>query len=210
MKKLITILLILVFVASIKATPLVYEGRLSTGNGGLAATGAWINGESPSILSWNIEKKIGYWHYQYRLEVPEKEISHFIIEVSDTFTDKDLFSETGNFEGWNIEDFWEENGNPGMPGTVYGLKFDETWGITLIIDFDTDRMPVWGDFYAKDGKSDGVFNAVWNSGFGIPDPQVRAHDGDEQGHLLVPDTYIPEPATVTIFGLGSLLLKKRR
>ena len=37
------------------------------------------------------------------------------------------------------------------------------------VSFLSDRPPIWGDFYAKDGRSDDVVVAVWNAGFTSPD-----------------------------------------
>lgn len=179
----------------------IYSGSLSTSDGGLVGGGNW---EDDSSLTWTIAQEGSVWHYTYNLVVPAQGISHIIIEVSCNFTIEDVFNATGPFEGIEIGDFNYTNGNPGIPGSVHGLKFDGTSGIDLTIEFDSHRMPVWGDFYAKDGKVPGshVDNVIWNAGFPAADPLVPAHNGQEANHLLVPDTIIPEPSTMVMLIAG--------
>jgi len=205
MKKLITICLTVV-VMSVGNVNASFIGVLSTADGGLSGTGVWMQGNGSS-LSWNITQEGTVWHYEYNLIVPEKNISHMIIEVSDNFTREDILN--SSWDSIEIGNFSSSNGNPGMPGSIYGIKFAETSGVNLIVQFDSYRMPVWGDFYSKDGQSTGTWNALWNSGFTDTDPLISAHNGSESNHLLVPDT-IPEPATVCILGLGALSLLKRK
>ena len=73
-------------------------------------------------------------------------------------------------------------------------------------------MPVWGDFYAKDGKVQGVTNTLWNAGFTNPDtdPSDAPSDGTADSHVLVPDTTIPEPASAALLGVGLAGLLARR
>ena len=84
-------------------------------------------------------------------------------------------------------------------GQHYGSR---TSTATLV----TDRAPVWGDFYAKDGggnAEDAV--AAWNTGFLDADPLDLPADGSINNHVLVPDTYttpVPEPGTLLLVGTG--------
>jgi hypothetical protein len=66
------------------------------------------------------------------------------------------------------------------------------WTATLV----TARAPVWGDFYIKDGKTGGIDNSAWNTGFLDADPLDLPADRSINNHVLVPDTYttpVPEP-----------------
>jgi hypothetical protein len=208
-----------------------YTGSLSTGDGGLLGTGAW--GTGPSSLSWTIQVVDGpIWQYCYTLEVPERGISHFILELSDDFGWEKMespqlwvngeevpWSEVAKELGWYGP---SDAGNPSIPDDMYGIKVDVPQAgdgevLTLDFCFLTVRDPVWGDFYSKDGADPGGGDtlALWNSGFGNPDtdPDDLPADGALEGHLLVPDTTeIPEPATLAVLAAGGMfaLLRRRR
>ena len=85
------------------------------------------------------------------------------------------------------------------------------------VEFDSNRQPMWGDFYAKDGKSGTLWNYAYNTDLGVivanqqdyANPAIDAQ-GNALHKILVPDT-IPEPATIGLLGLGAMaFLKKRR
>lgn len=190
-----------------------YSGSLSTDLfGGLDGTGSWFcNGAD---ISWNVtQNKSGYWDYSYTLVTGKPSLSHFIVEVSPTFTSDNIFSTSRSFE---LGSFTEKNGNPNMPGTIYGLKFGGTESSTYTVSFTSDRAPVWGDFYAKSGK--GGFQTVstlWNGDYnwygycGLTkndiDPTSPASNGSVDYHILVPDSVsvVPEPGSLLALGLGA-------
>ncbi|MFP4053254.1 MAG: PEP-CTERM sorting domain-containing protein [Phycisphaerae bacterium] len=202
----------LALLASVSAGGVIYTGSLSTGDGGLVATGDW----GGASISWTVSDQVTHWNYQYTLVVPSgaKAISHFIAEVSPAFQSNDQFNATGPFAAIEVGDFTEQNGNFGMPGPFRGIKFDEVDEVTaLVVNFDSYRMPVWGDFYAKGGGGRNDPSAVWNSGFTAGDPTDPIGNGALNGHLLRPDTKvpeIPEPATMSLLALGGLVALLRR
>jgi len=196
--------------------PTTYMGSLSVGSG-LIATGGW--NDPSTTLSWVVDDTTtpGKWHYSYTLTVPAQGISHIIIEASDgdpweLFTDENLFSPSSNPPGW-IDDITIQthtaggSANPTMPENMYGIKFNAALvNTTVTVSFDSDRVPVWGDFYSKDGTDQaGAWNTVYNAGFGSPDsdPINPPANGSVQNHLLVPDTYIPAPGAFMLTGIGT-------
>lgn len=205
-----------------------FSGSLSTVPiGGLVGGGSWANGGS---LEWAVSfnDALQRWSYSYILEVPDDPaISHFIVEVSDddpgpAFTSEDLFGPASDPEGWiseiSIRFYTSSPSNPGMPDEgIYGIKFDATQDedletLKITIEFDSDRVPVWGDFYAKGGSD----SYIYNSGLGYVDPLADPHDGPHWStvqlptgastniaHLLVPDSkVVPAPGAVVLGSLG--------
>jgi hypothetical protein len=202
----------------------MWTGSLSSADGGLIAAGGWSNG---TTLSWTVSSEeagapAGFpWYYEYTLATPGpgQAISHMIIEVSPTFLEGNLSSLIVNdntpWTDWDVDTWGPGGSNPSIPGDLYGLKVNTSLNApTVTLSFYSNRMPVWGDFYAKDGAVPGTgqWNYAYNSGFLAPDPIVAAHNGPEQGHLLVPDTVVPVPAAVLLglLGLGAAGMKLRR
>jgi hypothetical protein len=221
----IAILLLLVSIQAF-AVGISYSGNLSGADGGLVGTGAWFdkvllkpadqaNWFAPTI-SWTVSQNSDFtWHYSYTLTVYKQEVSHFMVEVSDNCEDSNIKNPKGPFRVRKVDWYDESSGNPGLPGRVHALKFDEAWGTIATFEFDSDKAPVWGDLYAKDGKLPGtnIENVAWNSGFSANDidPDVPAGNGSYLNHLLVPDS-VPEPASFVSLaaGLMGILGLRRR
>lgn len=186
-----------------------YTGSLSTDNargGGINAVGEW----RPIDLSWNVTGNPGAWHYAYRLDTTTRDVSHFLLETSPTFTSQNISSFTGPIEigTWTPQD---GNSNLEMPANLYGIKFNWGGSTHVTYEFDSNRAPRWGDFYTKDGNS-GTGHYAWNTGFGNPDsdPVGPPANGSLDYHLLVPDTVgppdvndVPEPGSLAL-GLCAL------
>jgi len=203
-------LIFLVVVMTHVASPsVVYTGGLSSAAGGISGTGQWI--DDGVSIDWTVSQNPDLtWHYEYVFDAMSKNASHIIIEVSQGFIDDDLLNAEGPFTDIEIALHGPSPCNPNIPGNIYGIKFDSTTGATVTINFDSLRMPVWGDFYTKNGKSAGVDNSAWNAGFVNVDPDDLPANGTIDNHLLVPDTCIPEPGTLVLLGLGRLFLRQRR
>lgn len=154
------------------------------------------------------------WQYTYTWTTgtEQKALSHIVIEVSASATAADF---TG-LAGAELGSHGESNGNPGIPSTIYGLKWDTTGDpTTLTVSFLSKRAPTWGDFFAKDGdiskKDVYAYNAGLSAADTDPDPSVYALtlDPSVTKHILVPDTRITisdSGATLVLLGCGLLAL----
>jgi len=149
------------------------------------------------------------WKYTYTFshDGDGAALSHLVIEVSDNFTTDDIAGLTGMGLD-SIKLHKTGSGNPNMPENFYGIKFNPVGDgqTSLTWSFYSNRVPVWGDFFAKDGKTGGVNNVAYNynntdgveTGFldpngnndvrDDPDPTAPPSSGSVDYHILRPDT----------------------
>jgi hypothetical protein len=217
----------------------IYKGSLSN-DCMVIGGGSWLDYDF--TMEWEVTNEDGDapvthpWKYMYHFSFGSGNgwqggISHMIIEVSEGETDGTNKFELANltglvtdhaFEKFEIGTFGSGQGesNPGIPEDIYGIKFDLADGIDtndLKWSFYSDRAPVWGDFYVKDGKAGGADNYAYNSGFGSPDSDSL------RCHILVPDTFsdtpgdpgdpgdpVAEPSALALMVLSGLGLTTRR
>jgi hypothetical protein len=199
------LLVVAVVVLPPRAT--AYSGALSSNDLGILGTGNWIE-VGPTTLKWDVTENPDHtWHYSYTFTHPEGTTSHFIIETSDNFTAGDISGASGNIGEIDIGMHTAgEGGNPTMPEDVYGIKFGAA-GLSTHIEFDSTRLPMWGDFYAKDGQAGGYgLNSAWNAGFTAPDsdPELPVQDGSIENHILVPDTHYSPVESASWTGIKSM------
>ena len=232
-----TVILVICLFTSVAAQAITptYSGKLSSAytatdphgaDGLILGTGAWVNDVNhPVEFSWAINQNSDTtWHYYYKLQVQQGNPSHLIVEATkDIFTIESITNaQIGGADGVmspmsnvDVDNYNSGGSNPNMPGNLYGIKFDSLGSIgqTVQISFDSPILPVWGDFYSKDGNAGGDgTNSCWNAGFLETDPMDVYRNGSVNDHILRPDSVIPEPATLLSLAMGcaGTLLQVRR
>ena len=202
--------------------PAYWTGSRSIGNG-ITASGGWDGIEDHGFqINWEISYDSNSKKYTYTYTfsgksgtVLSKDLSHWILEVTNPSDASDFTINTLEYPAFSEgpAEFTSNQGNPGMQGNIYGIKWETN---QLTFSFDTAKRPVWGDFYAKDGKDckeckDCEWTYAYNTGFGN-EPTLG---GDFTNWIPTPDgdCVVPVPSTLLLLGSGLLgfgLLSRRR
>lgn len=181
---------------------------------GVYATGGWDDGGF--TISWDVNQLNGLWEYEYTLDA--KAVSHFNLEVTPgvPFTAYEGTSEP--LEGPKTFEVGDP-GEPGLPNDFYGVKFDYGGEDGATYTLVTDREPVWGVFYAKDGKVGGEDVYAYANALNFSDYRTNG-DLSITDFIVRPDAddgaigVIPEPATAAVWtGLlvaGGAVWRRRR
>ncbi|MBN9690906.1 MAG: VPDSG-CTERM sorting domain-containing protein [Verrucomicrobia bacterium] len=204
----------------------IYTGSISY-SADISATPLWD--KSTTSLSW-VVKDTGLtqggnviWNYEYTWSTADKNLSHIIIELSNTsvvISNLKVNGATGSTSNYEIKTYTvggNGDSNVGLPGDIIGIKLDDKADLTTTtFSFDTVNSPVWGDFYAKDGTSK-VGNGndaitydtyAYNTTFLAADPTDAPSNGSINHHVLRPDTVttrVPDGGS-TIFLFSSALV----
>lgn len=202
MKKLLSLIIVfaaLTLIAS-PAMAITYTGSIST-PAGITASAPWADS---MVISWTVSQNVDFsWHYDYSFNYELKAISHMIIAISPNAETGDFWdSNHGNLQ---VGMYYPGGSNPGLPSNFYGLKIDVPQGADATsFWFDSNKAPVWGDFYIKDGKDGGnevyAYNSTFGDGLHEHDPLANGSVGYK---ILRPDTFtttIPEPSTLLLLG----------
>jgi|HigsolmetaAR202D_1030399.scaffolds.fasta_scaffold06250_2 hypothetical protein len=181
-----------------------YYGTLSSSQGGgIDGFGLWANG------AFSLSYKATWYSatqylYEYTFTITQKDMSHWILGLSDNCTAACIVGLTvsgTSAKQAEVKTYTPQDGNsnPGMPGNLYGVKWDISGDGTgtFTFSFFSDRVPVFQNFYAKDGRGGGDWTYAYNTGF-----------ANGMSMLLAPDTkvlsVVPEPHVYV--GLAPALL----
>lgn len=196
-------------------------------NGGLMNIGGNV---SSATLSWEIgyDTNTTRWSYSYTFTHNSQQgISHFILDLSDNCTAGSGciigFRDNSTSADALIFSTFTTNGNPGFPGSITGVKFDDLSApSSYTFSFQSERAPVWGDFYAKGGSPENRRNPT---GFAIFNDGADEHltSTDVIDFIARPDTVtgpgpgpsgaadpVPAPASLLLLGAGLLGLAASR
>jgi hypothetical protein len=174
-------------------------GSVKVGDTGVFFSGgSWADTDTPAELSWNISLDSGLYTYIYNfnLNASEGGISHWILELSEDITDANTFeiiSATGTEDNdsptlWGGPTGAGSSGNPGLTEDIFGIKYNTSEIFSMSIEILTSRVPMEGDFYAKDGNAGGGTNFFWADDV-IPVPNTSE---------------VPIPGAILLLGSGLL------
>ncbi|MFW6107200.1 MAG: PEP-CTERM sorting domain-containing protein [bacterium] len=218
-----------------------YAGARSTADGTVDGNNHWSGaGNNGFRIEWSIIDPLssvcGKWEYTYSMSgeldasgdpLPlSRDLSHLILQVSDLAGTGISFDSA--FTDFNNDDYLDDGepmldtysganpSNPGMPSSLYGLKWEPDGDVTqYTMSFHSTQVPIWGSFYAKTGSSTRAFNVGLDpaNGYGEPtsfttdfSPWIPTPDTGSSG----PPYIIPEPATLALLGGAVLALARRR
>jgi len=178
------------------------------------ATEDWANTTTRLDYSvtrdWDSDGSVlsGPWTYSYTWYAPGvqgKDLSHFIIQVSDPEQSTsgglppfelgypDFFN--SNYSPSEINEdpslYQEDDSNPGLADAIYGIKFQGD-GTSWTLTFESLRNPMEGSFYAVDGKVPGAEVYAYNSGLAGGDAWIPVPNA----------SYVPVPGAALLGMLG--------
>lgn len=148
------------------------------------------------------------WEYNYVFTgFRQPDISHIILDLTDSAVlpvrggvpaDPDVVTDitTNADDVGEVEfgAFGPAPSNPGFPAgqEIVGVKFNFSGESPLAISFQSNRAPVWGDFYLKGGSGSFAYN-----------PGLLDHTSmNVRDFIARPNGIVPEPASVVSMALG--------
>jgi len=232
LRKLITNITLIIVVAVLLQSRAALQASIITCSlsspeiSGVFSGGEWGPNEDGFLIEWTVYQNPDQsWHYKYEIfkengDPLRKLISHFTFSLSDNIAEDDLYNFGSDIDEVTFGTFDGEQGSsdPCFPEgkTIFGVKFDMIDENQGVAEFDSTRLPMWGDFYSKGGMSSGGWNYAYNVDIGVEVANLHNYTvtpvddaGAVLSKILVPNT-IPEPATMALVGLGGLSFIRRK
>jgi hypothetical protein len=224
--------LIILLSAASMATGSTAWGTSATGEmtGGRDVTSGQVteagNSGTNLNISWVITLNDSVYDYIYTITGPTGSglgVGHFGLNLSASCASDPNCVTSATVNSLDVESTLiyggntSANGDPNLPGSFYGVRFfpaDPTTQLPIVVEFKSDRGPMYGDFYLKLGNGGpGKGDSFWNNGSNVAsDTSVVTTD-----YIPVPDdpgSTTPEPGTVLMCGFGlvglGLVLRKSR
>jgi hypothetical protein len=192
--------LFLMFSVSAYAYPIYDTEAPLTGtrlerDGGIITGGGWAADSLPQRIDWLVTPiGPGKWNYKYTfwrfLPLP---IEHFTLDLTDdAIRDPNAVTNVLSSYGPETKIVLGE-----FELGIIGVKFDFGYSArNWWISFDSNRPPVYGDFFIEDG---GPSDIAYNFG-------ITYHDSDNPLDFIArPDSEsgpVPEPTTMLLLGSG--------
>lgn len=212
-------------IASASSASMMVSGSISTRAADGMVGGGRYSPEPPPPnakgfeIFWEVSQNTdGTWHYEYTMLTDEGDplapaVSHAIFQLSANISSDDVFNFGGDVVETSFGTFGASPANPGIPGSIFGIKIDTNGTSPTKLSFDSTRMPMWGDFYAKGGSNSFAYNSDFGVAVANPNdfknPAVSA-SGATLFKILVPDTVIPSPASAGMLGMVFVGVSRRR
>ncbi len=163
-------------------------------------------------VSWVITNPVaGTWLYSYTFTgtatTGGQGLSHFILDTSDTCINvvAGTLADPNCIKNPTVTispgNYTASSSNPNFPAgaNIIGVKFNVVGGpaLPVTITFDSDRAPVYGDFYLKVANS----SSAYNNGLGIEGTSTLSSD-----FIAMPGELTPEPGTAVLMLAGAALV----
>jgi hypothetical protein len=202
LKKVVVLLAFLALAVTVSATPIHGTDAPFTGSTTLLGFGNWDNPDPE--LSWEITSLPGgLFLYVYEFTHGGSDLSHLVLEFSPNCAG-DLACITNGTNNPDGPRTYAANTAPNfeMPAAIFGVKFSEFGaGSPNTFSFTSNRAPVWGNVYLRDGGNAYAYNAgLTNMSSSLMSDFVARPDGFGN------DTQVPEPASFALLGGGLLVL----